>query len=164
MEHFGRNSGNVKLAIETVESEFNIQVLTPLAVKQMREKDPKFNDIPNGGACKNKDTKNKQDFMRSIDKNPLLTNDDKKLMGCGYIVKCFWCENFAVVDEVVDIWRLLSFEQKVQDIFSQHQNLDHYIKNYADLLARINNLKSKFTPKKLKVATKKWKKTASFLG
>ncbi|WP_394245650.1 hypothetical protein [Vibrio astriarenae] len=159
MEHFGRNSGNVKLAIETVESEFNIQVLTPLAAKQMREKDNNFNDIPNGGTCQNKDTKHKQKFMKSINNNPLLTDDDKKLMGCGYIINCFWCENFAVIDEVVDIWRLLSFEKKVKDIFTQHQNLEHYIKNYADLIARIDELKSKFTPQKLKVATKRMTKT-----
>ncbi|PTP18761.1 hypothetical protein CWO07_24910 [Vibrio splendidus] len=159
MEHFGRNSGNVKLAIKTVESEFSIQVLTPLAAKRMREKNLNFNDIANGGTCQNKDTKHKKKFLRTLDNNPLLTDDDKKLMGCGYIINCFSCENFAVVDEVVDIWRLLSFEQKVKDIFTQHQNLDHYIKNYADLIERIDELKSKFTPQKLKVATKRMGKT-----
>ncbi len=158
MEHFGRNEGNVKLAIEAVEKEFKIQVLTPLVAKKMRENNSSFNDLPNGGACHNNETKEKKQFQRKIDSNPLLTEDDKKLMGCGFIVKCFWCDNFAVVDEVIDIWRLLSFELKMRESFSQHQGIEHYIKNYADLQSRIDKLKEKFTPLNLRVAKKRLEK------
>ncbi|EAP96286.1 hypothetical protein V12B01_25009 [Vibrio splendidus 12B01] len=158
MEHFGRNSGNIKLAIETVEKQFDIQVLTPLAAKEMREKNTSFNDLPNGGTCKNHETKEKKQFQRKIDSNPLLTDSDKQMMGCGFIVKCFWCDNFAVVDEVVDIWRLLSFEQKMRDSFSQHQGVEHYIKNYADLQISLDKLKEKFTPLNLRVAKKRLEK------
>lgn len=160
MEHFGRNSGNIKLAIETVEEEFEIQVLTPLAAKEMREKNRHFNDLPNGGTCKNNETKEKKQFQRKIDSNPLLTEADKQMMGCGFIIKCFWCDNFAVVDEVVDIWRLLSFEQKMRDTFSQHQSVEHYIKNYADLQISLDKLKRKFTPLNLRVAKKRLEKEA----
>lgn len=158
MEHLGRNSGNIKLAIETVEEEFEIQVLAPLAAKEMREKNISFNDLPNGGTCKNNETKEKKQFQRKIDSNPLLTDADKKMMGCGFIVKCFWCDNFAVVDEVVDIWRLLSFEQRMRDSFSQHQGLEHYIKNYADLQIILDKLKEKFTPLNFRVAKKRLEK------
>lgn len=155
MEHFGRNEGNIKLAIESVEDEFDIQVLTPAAAKKIREENSNFNDIPNGGTCQNKETKEKQKFQHKIDSNPLLTEADKKLMGCGFIINCFWCENFAVVDEVIDIWRLLSFEQKVKDTFSEHQDIHHFLKNYGDLQLQIAKLKSKFTPLNLRVATKR---------
>lgn len=158
MEHFGRNSGNIKLAIETVEEEFEIQVLTPLAAKEIREKNSSFNDLKNGGTCKNHETKEKKQFQRKIDSNPLLTDADKQMMGCGFIVKCFWCDNFAVVDEVVDIWRLLSFEQRMRDSFSQHQGVEHYIKNYADLQISLDKLKEKFTPLNLRVAKKRLEK------
>lgn len=155
LEHFGRNSGNIKLAVEAVEQEFEIQVISPSAAKKMRKKNNLFNDLRNGGTCQNNETRERQQFQRKIDSNPLLTVDDKKMMGCGFIVKCFWCDNFAVIDEVIDIWRLLSFELKMKDSFSQHQDIKHYIKNYADLQISIDKLKEKLTPLNLRVAKKR---------
>lgn len=154
LEQFGR-TGNLKIAIDSVEAEFGIRILDKSEYDKLKENESEFNDLPNGGTCKNKDTKEKRQFQRSLESNSTLDENDKKAMGCGYLVKCFGCDNFGVVDEVIDIWRLLSFEKKLNESFEYHVSLEHFIKNFAELKIKIEKLKARFTPRKLKAATKR---------
>jgi chloramphenicol 3-O-phosphotransferase len=66
-----------------------------------------LSELKNGGMCSGEETAESREFQKRLDRNPLLSQEDKKQMGCGFIIKCFGCASFAVVDEVNDIWKLL---------------------------------------------------------
>ncbi|MEZ8808658.1 hypothetical protein [Vibrio atlanticus] len=157
MEEYGRNHGNLAVAIENTKVKLGIDVLTSEEHKELKKKN-EINDLPNGGTCKNLASKEKEQFKKGLDSNPTLSEEDKKIMGCGYLVKCFGCSNFGVIDEVIDIWRLLSFEKKLNESIEFHVSLEHYIKNYGDLKLKIGDLKSRLTPQKLKAAIKRLEK------
>lgn len=108
----------------------------------------------NGGFCKGADTPQKREFQKSIERSGLLTDADKNKVGCGFVIKCFVCKNFGVVDDPHDIWRLLSFEKRLNESIAVHQNVEHFITNFGEAKAALNNLKSRFKKANLKAAEK----------
>lgn len=108
----------------------------------------------NGGYCKGADTPQKREFQKSIERSGLLSEDDKTEVGCGFVLKCFVCKNFGVVDDPHDIWRLLSFEKRLNESIAVHQNIEHFITNFGEAKAALNNLKSRFKKAHLKAAEK----------
>ena len=75
-------------------------------------------------------------------------------MGCGFVVKCFSCANFGVVDEPHDIWRLLSFEKRLNEAMGAHRSVEHFITNFGEVKANLNKLKERFKKGHLKTAMK----------
>ncbi|MEH6454522.1 MAG: hypothetical protein V7782_15950, partial [Psychromonas sp.] len=155
LEAYARNSGDLELAIDSASASLNIEIKSRKEYDDLKSKQNDYNDLPNGGTCKNLDTREKRQFKKSLEDNKTLSENDKNAMGCGYLVKCFGCDNFCVVDDVNDIWRLLSFEKKLNESIEFHVSLDHFLKNYADLKLNIQDIKSRLTPKKLVTANKK---------
>ena len=72
--------------------------------------------------------------------------------GCGFVVKCFSCANFGIVDDPHDIWRLLSFEKRLNEAMLAHQNVKHFLNNYGEVKAKLNKLKEQFKKAHLKAA------------
>lgn len=98
----------------------------------------------NGGFCKGADTPQKKEFQKTVDRSGVLSDEEKSQLGCGFVVKCFGCSNFGVVDDPHDIWRLLSFEQRLNDAMLVHQNVEHFITNFGEVKANLNKLKARF--------------------
>ena len=98
----------------------------------------------NGGFCKGEDTPEKQEFQKSVNRAGILSDEEKSEQGCGFVVKCFGCANFGIVDEPHDIWRLLSFEKRLNEAMLAHRNVEHFLTNYGEVKAKLNKLKREF--------------------
>lgn len=108
----------------------------------------------NGGFCKGADTPQKKEFQKTVDRSGVLSDEEKSQLGCGFVVKCFGCPNFGIVDDPHDIWRLLSFEQRLNEAMLVHQNVEHFIANFGEVKANLNKLKARFKKAHLKAAMK----------
>ncbi|GHW71461.1 hypothetical protein VCSRO103_3196 [Vibrio cholerae] len=108
----------------------------------------------NGGFCKGADTPQKKEFQKTVDRSGILSDEEKSQLGCGFVVKCFGCSNFGVVDDPHDIWRLLSFEKRLNEAMVVHQNVEHFITNFGEVKANLNKLKARFKKAHLKAAMK----------
>ncbi|MBY8107405.1 hypothetical protein KW456_09745 [Vibrio fluvialis] len=130
----------------------------PKIINQKEKEESGVCELKNGGTCEGKETPESKEFRKRLDKNKLLKDEDKKYMGCGFIIKCFGCSNFAVVDEVNDIWKLLSFESILNSSIESHVSLAHYIDKQVELKNKLLLIKDKLNPRKLKTAEKKLEK------
>ncbi|WP_435249410.1 hypothetical protein ACMAZD_19435 [Vibrio sp. nBUS_14] len=108
----------------------------------------------NGGFCKGADTPQKKEFQKTVDRSGVLSDEEKSQLGCGFVVKCFGCSNFGIVDDPHDIWRLLSFEKRLNEAMLVHQNVEHFITNFGEVKANLNKLKARFKKAHLKAAMK----------
>lgn len=154
IEAFARNGGHIDLAIETTKDVLKIDVLPLDAWQKLHKDDPNVDKTKHGGSCKNKMTKQKSAFVRQVDKNGLLDENDKKHMSCGFLVECFGCDNFGIIDDLEDLWLLLSFRERIQLSMGHHMSLEHFIKNFGDTLIAIDNALKDVTQSKLKLANK----------
>lgn len=152
LEMYARGE-TIKVSIEVGRSLYE-----PKIINQKEKEESGVSELKNGGTCKGNETPESKEFRKRLDRNTLLKDEDKKHMGCGFIIKCFGCSNFAVVDEVSDIWKLLSFESILNSSIESHVSLAHYIDKQAVLKHKLLLIKNKLTPKKLKTAEKKLEK------
>ncbi|MFT6906436.1 MAG: hypothetical protein ACJAS1_003103, partial [Oleiphilaceae bacterium] len=152
--HARSGNGDISISINTAKESLGIKVYSTKEYDALK-KENDVEHLNNGGTCQNKDTPQKRLFLKELDKNITLDEEDKKLMGCGYVVKCFMCSNFGVVDVITDIWKLLSFEKRLNESIEQHKSLGHFINNFGDLKIQIKDLKSRLNPKRLKQAVKR---------
>ncbi|NVK67956.1 MAG: hypothetical protein HWE31_04830 [Vibrio campbellii] len=147
-------TGGVTAAIATTKAQ-RCEVLSTEEADALRASSSEpVDDIANGGVCKGKDTPQKREFQKSNRETGLLDDDDVKNTACGYVIKCFMCRNFAVVDEVHDIWRLLSFELRLNEAVAAHKSLDHFIKNFSEVKSAIRDIKKRFKKRNFKAAEK----------
>ncbi|EPE2205028.1 hypothetical protein ACSG5T_003051 [Vibrio alginolyticus] len=147
-----KHARGIKISIAVQEGK---NLYNPKIINEKEKQESGVADLKNGGTCKGLETPESKEFQKSLDKNPLLSDEDKKLMGCGFIIKCFGCANFAVVDEVNDIWKLLSFESILNDSINYHVSFAHFIEKQGELKAKLQIIKDKLSPKKLATAIKK---------
>lgn len=125
-----------------------------LALNASEDAEQQVVEINNGGFCKGSDTPEKKEFQKNIERTGLLTKEEQSKIGCGFVVKCFSCTNFAVVDEPHDIWRLLSFEKRLNEALGAHRSVEHFITNFGEVKANLNKLKARFKKAHLKAAMK----------
>lgn len=147
-----KHARGIKISIAVEEGK---NLYNPKIIDEKEKQESGVADLKNGGTCKGLETAESKEFQKSLDRNPLLSDEDKKLMGCGFIIKCFGCANFAVVDEVNDIWKLLSFESILNDSINYHVSFAHFIEKQGELKGKLQIIKGKLTPKKLATAIKK---------
>jgi hypothetical protein len=100
------------------------------ALKMSKDTEQQAVEINNGGFCKGADTPEKKEFQKNIARTGLLSKEEQSKLGCGFVVKCFSCTNFGVVDEPHDIWRLLSFEKRLNEALGAHRSVEHFITNF----------------------------------
>lgn len=108
----------------------------------------------NGGFCKGEETPEKREFQKVVNRAGILSDEEKSELGCGFVIKCFGCANFGIVDDPHDIWRLLSFEKSLNEAMLAHRNVEHFLTNYGEVKARLNKLKEQFKKAHLKAAQK----------
>jgi hypothetical protein len=124
------------------------------ALKMSKDTEQQAVEINNGGFCKGADTPEKKEFQKNIARTGLLSKEEQSKLGCGFVVKCFSCTNFGVVDEPHDIWRLLSFEKRLNEALGAHRSVEHFITNFGEVKANLNKLKERFKKAHLKAAMK----------
>lgn len=108
----------------------------------------------NGGFCKGEDTPEKREFQKVVNRAGILSAEEKSELGCGFVIKCFGCANFGIVDDPHDIWRLLSFEKRLNEAMLAHRNVEHFLTNYGEVKAKLNKFKKQFKKAHLKAAQK----------
>ncbi|CAM7079702.1 Tyr recombinase domain-containing protein [Leclercia adecarboxylata] len=108
----------------------------------------------NGGFCMGEETPEKREFQKVVNRAGILSDEEKLELGCGFVIKCFGCANFGIVDDPHDIWRLLSFEKRLNEAMLAHRNVEHYLTNYGEVKACLNKLKEKFKKSHLEAAKK----------
>lgn len=108
----------------------------------------------NGGFCKGEDTPEFREFQKAVNRAGILSDEEKSELGCGFVIKCFGCANFGIVDDPHDIWRLLSFEKRLNEAMLAHRNIEHYLTNYGEVKACLNKLKEQFKIAHLEAAKK----------
>ncbi|HBU9459112.1 TPA: hypothetical protein MDH73_004018 [Klebsiella pneumoniae] len=108
----------------------------------------------NGGFCKGEDTPEFREFQKIVTRASILSDEEKSELGCGFVIKCFGCANFGVVDDPHDIWRLLSFEKRLNEALLAHRNIEHYLTNYGEVKIWLNKLKDRFKKSHLEAAKK----------
>ncbi|CAH6855705.1 conserved hypothetical protein [Vibrio chagasii] len=123
-------------------------------VLQENDKNHRIVENQNGGFCIGSDTPQKRTFQKNLDRSGVLSEEEKSKVGCGFVVKCFGCKNFGIVDDPHDIWRLLSFEKRLNEAIVVHQNVEHFITNFGEVKVNLNKLKARFKKAHLKAAMK----------
>ncbi|WP_318393050.1 hypothetical protein [Enterobacter sp.] len=108
----------------------------------------------NGGFCMGEETPEKREFQKVVIRAGIISDEEKSELGCGFVIKCFGCANFGIVDDPHDIWRLLSFEKRLNEAMLAHRNVEHYLTNYGEVKACLNKLKEQFKKAHLKAAKK----------
>lgn len=108
----------------------------------------------NGGFCKGEDTPEFREFQKTVNRAGILSGEEKSELGCGFVIKCFGCANFGIVDDPHDIWRLLSFEKRLNEAMLAHRNVEHYLTNFGEVKARLNKLKEQLKKAHLEAAKK----------
>lgn len=154
LHHVGQNpTGGTVIAVAKAKLTSG-EVITQDEWKTLKEKDEAHRVVKNlnGGFCKGEDTPQKKEFQKSVDKSDVLSDEDRGSLGCGFVVKCFVCTNFGVVDDPHDIWRLLSFEKRLNEAMLAHQNIEHFMTNFGEIKAELNALKARFKKSHLKAA------------
>lgn len=156
LHHLGQNpTGGTIVAVAKAKLATG-EVISQARWKALKEQDTEQAVVKNlnGGFCKGEDTPQKKEFQKSVKKSGVLSDEDKGGLGCGFVVKCFVCTNFGVVDDPHDIWRLLSFEMRLNEAMLSHQNIEHFITNFGEVKAEINALKARFKKSHLRAAMK----------
>lgn len=154
LHHVGENStGGTVVAVAKAKLATG-KVISQDEWKALKESDSTQRVVKNlnGGFCKGEETPQKKEFQKSVEKSGVLSDEDKSYLGCGFVVKCFFCTNFGVADDPHDIWRLLSFEKRLNEGMLAHQNVEHFITNFGEIKAELNALKSRFKKSHLKAA------------
>ncbi|MCW7553878.1 hypothetical protein NX722_14845 [Endozoicomonas gorgoniicola] len=156
LHHLGENPDGGTIVAVAKTKETVGEVISHQEWEALRAGDAKHQvvEIQNGGFCKGADTPEKRKFQKAVDQTGILSDAEKSELGCGFVVKCFGCSNFGVVDDPHDIWRLLSFEKRLNEAMIAHQNVEHFLTNYGEVKAKINALKARFKKAHLKAATK----------
>ncbi len=108
----------------------------------------------NGGFCMGEETPEKREFQKVVIRAGIISDEEKSELGCGFVIKCFGCANFGIVDDPHDIWRLLSFEKRLNEAMLAHRNVEHYLTNYGEVKACLNKLKEQFKKSHLEAAKK----------
>jgi hypothetical protein len=104
-----------------------------------------------GTGCKDPFSQQSDRFNK---RHSSIPTGNKKL-ACADILKCFECENQVIIEEVEDIWCLLSFKEALLD--SQHDHLDgrQYRRNFSKIINNVEEACFRVSPKVRRLAEKK---------
>jgi len=155
MEAFVRNNGDIKIAIQTASNIMKIPVQNITEYENHIENSQDTCKTVQGGTCKGEENKQTRSFQRSAMKNSLLDKEDLVKISCGFVIECFDCSNFGIIDDVEDIWCLLSFRHQLNNSLESHCSLKHFLKNFGDVMLSIDELLDRLTAKKVDQANKR---------
>jgi len=82
---------------------------------------------------------------------------DVSNLACADILNCFFCTNQVVIEEVDDIWCLLSFKCSLEESRANHLNRSQFKNNFEEILHRVNQVIFRIDPKIRRLAERKLK-------
>jgi len=97
-----------------------------------------------GTACKNPHSEQTDKFQRKMNFNP--KSFPVKNLACSDISNCFFCKNQVVIEDVDDIWCLMSFKLSIIDSKVFHANEDQFQKNFSEVIKKIDLVLFKVNP------------------
>lgn len=96
-------------------------------------------------------------YRRKINFSPKAL--DVSNLACADILNCFFCTNQVVIEEVDDIWCLLSFKCSLEESRENHLNQSQFNKNFEEILHRVNQVIFRIDPKIRRQAERKLKES-----
>lgn len=109
-----------------------------------------------GSGCKKPYGNEADIYRKKMNFSPKTLDVDH--LACADILKCFSCPNQVIIEEVEDIWCLLSFKEAINDSIRDHLNSAQFIKNFKDLIDKIDFAIFSVDPAIRRKATNKLKK------
>jgi len=97
-----------------------------------------------GTACKNPHADEAKKYQRKVNFNP--KDFDVQNLACSDITNCFFCKNQVIIENIDDIWCLMSFKESVLDSKEFHLNENQFQKNFSELLNQIELILYKISP------------------
>lgn len=150
LENMARSKKGIEIAKKETMQQMSIEILPYDKYMKMKVKPVK---TACGTHCKNPyDVKSKK-FKDKAIKHGLVNKKNK--LACADIKSCFSCVNQVIVEEVDDLWCLLSFRDSVEESSYIHNSKQHFEKNYIRLLKNIKNILKFISPTKIREAEKK---------
>ncbi|HFI9307584.1 TPA: hypothetical protein ACGSUL_002033 [Yersinia enterocolitica] len=112
-----------------------------------------LNRSANGSYCNDTSSHMANLYTKHAQQHALLSEGER--LACADLLSCFSCEHQVLVEEVDDIWCLLSFRECLEE--SQYLHLDkrHYHKNFNRILTDIDSQLKKIDQKILRRAQRK---------
>lgn len=96
---------------------------------------PVLSSSAHGSHCDDPFGEKSEKFNRKALRHQL--SDGKKL-ACADLLHCFGCEHQVIIQSVEDIWCLLSFRECITESLYLHLNIQHYKKNFEDVVKYID--------------------------
>jgi hypothetical protein len=106
-----------------------------------------------GTGCKSPFGQEAEKYQRKMNFSPQILNVEN--LACSDVVNCFFCKNQVIIESVEDIWCLLSFRECILDSKEEHTNKTQFVRNFEELLERINLTLFSLTPSVKRKAQKK---------
>lgn len=110
---------------------------------------------PIGTGCKDPFGDKADKYRRKVNFSPKAL--DVSHLACADILNCFFCTNQVVIEEVDDIWCLLSFRCSIEESRGNHLNQSQFNKNFEEILHRVNQVIFRINPQIRRQAERKLK-------
>jgi hypothetical protein len=79
----------------------------------------------------------------------------EKNLACADILKCFDCENQVIIEEIEDIWCLLSFKEALLDARYDHVDGRQHHRNFSKIIEKVQEACFRVSPKVRRLAERK---------
>ncbi|MEY3787888.1 MAG: hypothetical protein RIQ94_1243 [Pseudomonadota bacterium] len=136
MEQSARNQGDIKLAKQITKEIMGIKVLP------RDEFLSKYANISNttetGVHCNEQGNTKSLAFTNKAREAGLLK--DGESLACADFLACFFYDHHFLVEDVDDIWCLISFKECLKASVLEHLSVQHFKKNFEKVIERIESL------------------------
>ncbi|WP_444996703.1 hypothetical protein [Aliikangiella sp. IMCC44359] len=148
------NCTDIEAAKERTKKEMNVEVLPYeefLSKYSNNFKKPQRTVL--GTGCKDPYGKEADRYRRKINFSPKSLEVDH--LACADILNCFFCSNQVFIEEIDDIWCLLSFKDSLEESRQDHIDNSQFIRNFSEILERVNQAIFRLNTKSRRIAQKK---------
>ena len=128
--------GDIDKAREQTLEQMNLEVLPYDEFVNRYAKPGHGQKTPLGTGCKDPFDSHGNRFRRKAS----IDSGDMSHLACADLLNCFSCPNQVLVEEVDDIWCLLSFHEALEDAKEDHLNISHFKNNFERVLKRIKQV------------------------
>ncbi|MEM0514067.1 hypothetical protein WCN91_01200 [Pseudoalteromonas sp. YIC-827] len=128
--------GDIDKAREQTLEQMNLEVLPYDEFVNRYAKSGNGQKTPLGTGCKDPFDNHGDRFRRKAS----IDSVDLSHLACADLLNCFSCPNQVLVEEVDDIWCLLSFYEALEDAKEDHLNMSHFKNNFERVLNRIKQV------------------------
>ncbi|WDE12030.1 hypothetical protein [Thalassomonas haliotis] len=128
--------GDIDRAREQTLEQMNLEVLPYEEFVNRYAKPGNGQKTPLGTGCKDPFDKHGDRFRRKAS----IDSVDMSHLACADLLNCFSCPNQVLVEEVDDIWCLMSFYEALKDAREDHLNMAHFKTNFERVLNKIKQV------------------------